>query len=322
MGTQLMTKVILVTDYQTWCNKVKDLPLDYPGLRLDSTNKVKVIVLDNGEQLLSKVIRPGVVYIPRLKALGEVAYALFDWYLNPAERVTPNVYAPTQNIIWRQFIPGLPGEIWRGKLYKEKGNLETADLILVDRLLESKAAQRIALLDFIFLFQDRSARNWVTNNGRRFWGIDNGIFWPYKRRHADKAAIKTGDVSHLMPPMEALISYGSNHEFKFQIGVFSSLHAGTDIQQGLLFWLSQIDWDKYLTDLAILGCDPLGYPRELIMDWRFSQIRNRAEWLLRKRRFPTVSETDSDEWQELIIKPPQAREIWKRQWETENLETT
>jgi hypothetical protein len=67
-----------ISDYQLWCDKVKTLPLDLPGAKLQSGNEIKVVTLEDGENLLLKIISDDVVYIPRLKVLGEVAYALFD----------------------------------------------------------------------------------------------------------------------------------------------------------------------------------------------------------------------------------------------------
>jgi hypothetical protein len=302
-----------MSDYQNWCDKVKTLPLDLPGAKLQSGNEIKVVTLEDGEKLLLKIISDDVVYIPRLKVLGEVAYALFDYHLNPAERVTPNVCSVAPNILWRQFIPGLPGEIWRGKLYKAKRSLDAADLIIVDQVLESRFAQRIALLDFIFLFQDRSARNWIKDGRNRFWAIDNGLFWPYQGYHADKETIRTARVDHLNDPMEALISY--DQEFEFKNGIFSSLHAGSTINDGLLYWLSEINWDQYFVELRQLISQPLDYPFSVVYDWRFVQMKSRAEWLLSHRRFPTVLETSLDEWKNLICKPAGGIGIWTRKWE-------
>jgi hypothetical protein len=302
-----------ISDYQLWCDKVKTLPLDLPGAKLQSGNEIKVVTLEDGENLLLKIISDDVVYIPRLKVLGEVAYALFDYHLNPAERVTPNVCPVAPNILWRQFIPGLPGEIWRGKLYKAKRSLDAADLIIIKQVLESRFAQRIALLDFIFLCQDRSARNWIKDGRNRFWAIDNGMLWPYQGCHADKETIRTGRVDHLNNPIEALISY--DQEFEFKNGIFSSLYAGNTINDGLLYWLSEINWEQYFIELRQLISQPLDYPLSTVYDWRFAQMKSRAEWLLSHRRFPTVSETSLDEWKNLICKPAGGIAIWTRQWE-------
>jgi hypothetical protein len=301
-----------VADYLEWCNQIRNLSLDLPGVRLESANDIRSVISQSGEWLALKRIRPDTEYIPRLKILGEVAYSLFDWHLNPAERVSPNVCPISPNTLWRQFLPGQPGENWRGELYRKKNSLEAADLSIVDKILASRFAQRIALLDFIFLCQDRSARNWIEKKGR-FWAVDNGMFWPYKGRYIDKEALKTSKVNHLRPPMEALVS--RDYKFAFKIGVFSSLHAGSLINDGLLMWLSQIEWGPYFGDLSMIACTPLDYPPRLVEDWRFDNIKRRADWLLDKRRFPTVSETDSEDWQQLIKMPPRGRMIWRRGWE-------
>jgi hypothetical protein len=145
-------------DYLTWCEQIRYLPLTLPGAKLQSANNIKVVTLDRGALVLLKIIRPEVVYIPRLKILGEVAYSLLDYHLNPAERVTPNVCPVSENILWREFIQGLPGEVWRGMIYKGTQSLEAADLMIVDQILNDRFAQRIALLDFILLCQGMPTR--------------------------------------------------------------------------------------------------------------------------------------------------------------------
>jgi hypothetical protein len=306
-------------DYLTWCEQIRYLPLTLPGAKLQSANNIKVVTLDRGALVLLKIIRPEVVYIPRLKILGEVAYSLLDYHLNPAERVTPNVCPVSENILWREFIQGLPGEVWRGTIYKGTQSLEAADLMIVDQILNDRFAQRIALLDFILLCQDRSARNWIKDGRNRFWAVDNGMFWAYKGRYADKETIRTGKVDHLNHPMEALVSRSS--KFEFQIGVFSSLYAGRIINDGLLAWLYNVDWRKYLRELnGLIGV--LGYPFSMIYDWRFVMLEARANWLLEKRRFPRMTEAFGEEWQQLIDRPEICIEEWGIEWETENLEMT
>ena len=307
-----------MSDYLTWCEGVRYLPLSTPGATLQSANEIKVATLPDKSMVLLKTIRPEVVYIRRLKVLGEVGYALLDYHLNPAERVTPNVCPISENTLWRQFIQGLPGEIWRGNLYIQRQNLETVDLQIVEQVLDSRHAQRIALLDFIFLCQDRSARNWIVDNYDQFRAIDNGMFWAYKGRYADKETVKTGKVDHLNHPMEALVSRDA--KFSFQGGIFSSLYAGRPINDGLMAWLYQIDWQQYFSDLnSLIGV--LGYPFSFIDDWRFMRLETRARWLLGRRRFPTVAEVFGEEWQRLIDQPEGAtKEEWRLEWETENLE--
>lgn len=299
-------------DYLTWCDRMRCLPLTLPGDKLKSANNIKVI--DLGDTLvLLKVIRPAVVYIPRIKVLGEVACSLFDYHLNPGERVTPNVCPISENTLWREFIQGLPGEIWRGSIYKEKESLEITDLIIIEQILNDRFAQRIALLDFIFLCQDRSARNWIKGGKNRFWAVDNGMFWAYKGRHADKETVRTGEVDHLNHPMEALVSRG---KFSFQIGIFSSLYAGRIINDGLLAWLYQINWRQYLRELnGLIGV--LGYPFSITEDWRFTMLKARMVWLLENRRFPTIDEAFGTEWQRLIDHPEMWEEVWKIEWEIE-----
>jgi hypothetical protein len=271
--------------------------------------------MPDSSMVLLKIIRPEVVYIRRLKVLGEVAYSLLDYHLNPAERVTPNVCPISENILWRQFIQGLPGEIWRGNLYKIKQILPAADLEIVERILCSRYAQRIALLDFIFLCQDRSARNWVVDNRGRFYAVDNGMFWAYKGRYADKETARTGKVNHLNHPMEALVSGRRAEPFSFQGGIFSSLYAGRQINDRLMAWLYQIDWRLYFQELnRLVGV--LGYPFSIVGDWRFKMLKARGSWLLENRRFPTAAEAFGEEWQGLIDQPAGAEEVWRLVWES------
>jgi hypothetical protein len=289
------------------------LPLSLPGSTLQSGNRIKVSILDSGALVLLKIIRPEVVYIPRIKILGEAAYSLFDYYLNPAERVTPNVCPISENILWREFIQGLPGELWRGEIYKETNSLEVADLVIINQVSSNRFAQRIALLDFIFLCQDRSARNWIKDDKERFWAVDNGMFWAYKGRYAEKETIRTRKFDHLNHPMEALVSRDA--KFSFQIGIFSSLYAGQPINDGLLAWLYQIDLPRFFYELnQLIGV--LGYPFSIISDWRFEMLRTRKNWLLEKRRFPTVAEVFENEWQRLIDQH-EGSEVWEIEWEAE-----
>lgn len=300
------------SDYLTWCEGVRYLPLTLPGAKLESANTIRVCTLPSGDMVLLKITRPDVVYIQRLKVLGEAAYSLLDYHLSPRERVTPNVCPVSENTLWRQFIQGLPGEIWRGNLFKTKQNLELADLEIVERILSSRHAQRIALLDFIFLCQDRSARNWIVDNSGQFWAVDNGMFWAYKGRYADKETVRTGKVDHLNHPMDTLISRDGG-EFSFRGGIFSSLYAGRIINDGLLAWLYQIDWRQYLRELnSLIGV--LGYPYTLIDDWRFVAMRMRMNWLISHRKFPTVGEAGRV-WQNLINRPEGSEEIWILEWE-------
>ena len=307
-----------MSDYLSWCEKIKRLPPDMSGHSLESANTIRYIVLDDGQQVVRKEISSDRPYVPRIKALGEVAYALLDHHLAPSSRVTPNVYATSPNTIWRTFLPGTMGEDWRARLYDWKGNLERADLEMIDQIMAHPSSERIALLDMIFLCQDRSGRNWLEHNGR-FWAIDNNMFWSYKGRFADKVTIRTGEVDHLQPPMNALVSRLG--EFQFGNGVFSSLRVGRTISTNLLDRLSQFDWQQYLRELKLLVCTPLFYPLEIVDDWRFRLLQDRANWLLDKRRFPTVAEALKGEWQDFICRPEGRPTIWEREWEIRHLET-
>lgn len=287
------------------------------GEKLQSVNLINVVTMSDRSKVLLKIISSDVIYIERLKVLGETAYSLLDYHLNPAERVTPNVCPISPNILWRQFIQGRAGEDYRASIYTVKQNIESADLQIVEEIQGSRFAQRIALLDFIFLCQDRSAKNWIMDNHKRFKAVDNGIFWAYKGRYADKRTVKTGKVDHLNHPMEALIS--TSGVFTFGLGLFSSLYAGRIINDGLLAWLYEIDWEQYLQELGGL-ISVLGYPFSIVDDWRFEMLEARGKWLLGARRFPTRIEAFGAEWQQLIDQPKAFKEVWRLEWEINDLD--
>lgn len=304
--------------YLDWCEKLKTFSaltdgIDIPGVWLNSANSVKVVDFDS-QKIVQKIISPGQPYIPRIKALGEIACALLDYHLSPENRVTPNVYASSPMVIWRQFILGEVGELWRENLHTATRNLDQADLLITGHI-NSPSAERIALLDFIFLCQDRSGRNWLKSD-KQFWAIDNAMFWPYHGRFADKETIKTGKVKHLQHPIKALIYIGN--EFKFRNGIFSSLWAGRNLSGELYHLLTQIDWEQYFYELGHLICAPLVYPFEFIDDWRFWQLQQRAEWILERRRLPDAN--DIEFWQLFITQPLSKQSIWRREWEIWYLE--
>lgn len=303
--------------YGEWCEKVKHLsPADMSGIPLNSENTIRRVVLDDGLPAILKIISPQRPYVPRIKALGEVAYALLDYHLDSDRRVTPNVYAQSPDVIWRSWIKGRTGENWRGDLYEHFTDLERADREIVSFIEDSPSAERIALLDFIFLCQDRSGNNWLKDSEGHFWAIDNAMFWTYRGRFADKRAIRTGRVHHLKPPFEALVSQGG---FKFRNGVFSSLYAGHNLSGGLYQRLEAIDWNAYFYTLSNLAAPPLMYPYEIVNDWRFTQLQRRAAWILDKKRFPKMDDLWGA-WQLLVDMPPDGIEIWDRQWEIRLLE--
>lgn len=302
-----------MSDYIGWANRISQLPIDTKGIRLDSHNEVGAVTLETGEILVKKEITDHVVYIPRINILGAIAYSLFDYHLG-GERVTPNVCAVDHNNLLRQFVGGYSGELWRGRLYAEKTSLIGADLAIIDTILNSDSAFRIALLDIIFMCQDRSARNWLKQGKAKFWAIDNNMLWSYNGRHVDKRVIETGDVGHLEDPINAIVPEGGNR-FVFGIGVFSFVWAGKRVGDPLRSLLFNFDWDEYFGDLARL-ITPLGYPKILLDDYRFGHLRRRVEWVTDKGHFPSYNEL-SNEWQKFIYKPGGGMGVWRRSWEWE-----
>ena len=300
-------------DYQTWTNKIKGMSLGtLPGTPMPSANSVRCIHFEDGDNVLFKIISPERPYIARIKILGEAAFSLFDYHLNQVGRVTPNVLPMSTFSLCRQFIPGLRGDLWREKIHGEQRNLEKVDRIIIDQISSSVSAHRIALLDFIFLCQDRSAANWIKAESGHFSAIDNNMLWPYRGRFADKRTVKTGKVDHLRPPMNALIPAGL---IKFRNGIFSAIHAGGKVNGELLARLGLIEWEKYFIELREL-IEPLGYPPDFIKDWRFQRIQDRARWIVNNGRLPSVIEANQSEWQDMIGLPQSSTQsIWKLKWE-------
>lgn len=305
-----------MSEYMDWVDRVSQIPFDFDtegAIPLESHNDIEVISLNTGEKLVRKTITDHVVYVPRINILGSVAYSLFDYHLD-GERVTPNVCPVDKNKVWRQYVVGYSGDDWRGHLYSDTKGLASSDLAIVDAILNTPSAQRIALLDFVFMCQDRSARNWLKSGNVNFWAIDNNMLWPYRGRQVDKRVIETGNVDHLADPINALVPSGN--KFTFGIGIFSSAWASRPVGLDLLIGLNKFDWEGYFDDLSQLIA-PLGYPKLLIDDWRISQIFNRVEYILARGAFPTRKDL-TKEWGSFTEKIKGGVEVWKRKWEINN----
>jgi hypothetical protein len=266
-----------------------------------------------GGHLVRKTIKPERPYIPRLMGLGEVAYALLDHHLSPYQRVTPNVYAAAPDVIYRSYLAGETGDLWRAELHRETGAIPSADSLIERHLERAWSAERIALLDMITLYQDRSARNWLKAPDQ-FWALDNGILWPWQGRHVDKQAIQTGSVEHLQPPIREVLVH-ETHRFEFKSGVFSTVWAGRELTGELHQRLGNLDWAAYFDQLASLICEPLGYPLEIVRDWRLLSLKRRAEWLYQHGRLPTRTEIFKLAWQPMIEPGAGDPEYWRPAWE-------
>ncbi len=303
-------------NYPQWRRMVSELEArhDYTihhKLKLNGSNKVeRVCHKDN--MMIRKEMTEERPYVLRLRALSEVAYALFDRLLDTSNTVTPYVWATSDKIIWRSWIDGQTGTDWRAEWHSRTlDSLETADKAVFDIISQSPSAQRIALLDMIFLIQDRSGGNWVNAPGDRFYAIDNSILWPVQGRHADKQVINTSQVDHLLHPITDVLIQEPPVEFKG--GIFSSAYAGLPPGDWLTT-LADFPWSLYFEQLGD-ALVQLGYPVAMVQDWRFSALEARARWMIDRGRLPTYEEIKAGEWDRFIHSRPGAITVWYRSME-------
>jgi hypothetical protein len=267
----------------------------------DGSNQSNEIgLLKVGDQnILQKVMLTSHKYQQRRKALTEMVHAWLDEGLG-GQRVVSDTYAETFEAtegycaIWgeqpkeadrarvcqvvHEFLQAVPGDEWRGHKYRTLGNLPEADFHCRAVIETHPDAERIALLDFLTINQDRSARNWVTDLGRRFYAIDNGMAWfhEYPQNDAWKIGCVVDDV---------LIQLG---EWRFISGVFTTSYAGRALSPTLRAQLMGFDWRLFCKNLD-LSCQWLGLP-PLSLDWRFLGLKRRLEWIAENDRFPTAEE--------------------------------
>lgn len=267
----------------------------------DGTNQSNEIGLlkIGGQNVLQKVMLTSHKYHQRRKALTEMVSAWLDECLG-GQRVVPLTYAeifdPNQvyHAIWgeqpkeagrlrvcqvvHEFVQAVPGDEWRGHVYRSRGNLPEADMYCRSVIESHPDAERIALLDFLTINQDRSARNWVTNLGERFYAIDNGMAWFHEYPESDdwKIGCVVDDVLIQREP------------WQFISGVFTTSYAGQRLSFNLKTQLYTFDWLLFCQNLD-LSCQWLGLS-QLSLDWRFLGLKRRLEWIRDKGRFPTAGE--------------------------------
>jgi hypothetical protein len=264
----------------------------------NQSNEIGLLKVGN-QNILQKVMLTSHKYHQRRKALTEMVSAWLDEGLG-GQRVVPLTYAevfePTAkyNSIWggrparparvrvcqvvHEFLPAVPGDEWRGAEYRRLGNLAEADLVCKNTIEAHPDGERIALLDFLTINQDRSARNWVTDGGRRFYAIDNGMAWFHEYPESD--GWKIGCVID-----DVLIQRGA---WRFISGVFTTSYAGRRLSVTLAEQLMAFNWKLFRKNLD-WSCRCLGLP-ELSSDWRFLGLRRRMMWIKEKLRFPTADE--------------------------------
>jgi hypothetical protein len=220
-----------------------------------------------------------------------------------------------QRICWveRLYQPGVPGDEWRGELYKEKGSLVVADAVARLVIEEHTDAARIALLDFLTGNQDRSARNWITDMGTRFYAIDNGMAWFHEywsrgeKNHYPEYGWKQGFVVD-----DVLIQ---KEPWQFISGVFTTSWAGKPIPDDLYEGMMAFSVSEWRGKVGI-ACELLGYPFQMAKDWRFDGIMRRLDWMAMEMRFPRAEEYRG--WREngsSLLTPPEViaaggQEIW------------
>ena len=251
------------------------------------------------QQIMQKVMLTAAKYHQRRKALAEMVHAWLDEGLG-GNRIVPPTYAEEFNLtdsyktIWaekpkepdrirvcqvvHQYVEAVPGDKWRGIEYARVKDLLQADRFCRMVIEAHPDAERMALLDFLTINQDRSARNWVTSCGTRFYAIDNGMAWFHEFPDNDdwKMGCVIDDVILQKEP------------WQFISGVFTTSYAGWKLSGELLPLAQDFDWNLFCKNLD-LSCRWLGLPA-LSEDWRFLGLRRRLEWIQGKGRFPTISE--------------------------------
>lgn len=253
-----------------------------------------------GIQIVQKVMLTSPKYHQRRKALTEMVSAWIDEGLGPP-LVVPLTYAevfePTGayhdhwgewpqemgrvrvcQVIHRYYKNAVPGDEWRGHEYRNRGNLEETDIYCRSVIESHPEAERIALLDFLTINQDRSARNWMTDLGRRFYAIDNGMAWFHEYPDSDdwKIGCVIDDVLIQRDP------------WRFISGIFTTSYAGRRLSATLGAQMAAFSWLLFCENLD-LSCWWLGLS-QLSEDWRFLGLKRRFDWIKRKDRFPTADE--------------------------------
>lgn len=293
----------------------------------NQSNEIGLIKAADGQNILQKVMLTSHKYHQRRKALTEMVHAWLDEGLG-GQRVVPLTYAetfePTEiyNRIWgeqskeldrvrvcqvvHEFLQAVPGDEWRGHEYRRLGNLAEADLVCKNTIEAHPDAERIALLDFLTINQDRSARNWVTDLGRRFYAIDNGMAWFHEFPESNdwKIGCVIDDVLIQRRP------------WRFISGVFTTSYAGRRLSNLLISQLRDFSWLLFCENLN-LSCQWLGLS-QLSLDWRFLGLKRRLMWIMDKERFPTADEYRG--WLENgseLFTPPEivasgGRLVWQR----------
>ncbi len=280
----------------------------------DHSNEIAVLALNDGAKIVQKVMLTSHKYHQRRKALTEATHAIIDELLG-GSRVVPNTYVeaftpyPAYHSIWgevckepdrtrvcqvvHEYVEAVPGDEWRGQMLRETGGLSQADERCRQVIEMHPDAERIALLDFLTINQDRSARNWLTNGGVRFYAIDNGMAWFHE--YPDNDGWKIGCVID-----DVLLQV---EPWQFISGVFTTSYAGQSVSRPLWWAMGNFDW-KGFADKLNAACEMLGLPA-LSDDWRYSGLKNRFDWMFSWKQFPTADEYRAWHQGSELMTPPE-----------------
>ena len=290
----------------TWKEKIKpQLNSQFKIIQIydDGTkgdNEVARVRLGDGSDIVTKVmLSTRKKYHQRRKALAEVTMYLLDAGLGGG-RVVLDLYAELFSLtsvyaeVWgdenieghtrycqvvREYAPAHPGDEWRGEVYRHLGNLQAADKECRAVIERHSDAERISLLDFLTINQDRSARNWITDHGYQFFAIDNGMAWyhTYPDSKEWRLGCAIDDVILQKKPR------------RFIAGIFTTSWAGKALSNDLQNRLDAFDEKQFLASIDQAAVD-LGFLPGLSEDWRFEGILRRLRWIKDKGRQPTARE--------------------------------
>ena len=277
-------------------------------------NEVARACVSDGSEVVMKVMLANKKYHQRRKALTEAVMYLLDVGLG-GERVVPDLYIELFELtdaytnawgvknaegakrvcsVIRGFAPGGPGDEWRGVEYKQRGHLPHADAHCKSVIDFHPDAERISLLDFITINQDRSARNWVTDHGKRFYAIDNGMAWFHEYPYSNdwKYGCAVDDVILQLNP------------WQFISGVFSTSWAGRPLSPVMQAALDNFDEIDFLQGVEV-AARAVGFPAGISEDWRFEGLLRRLRWIRDNGRQPTVTEYRAWHQGSELMTPPE-----------------
>ncbi len=268
----------------------------------NGANEVAHLRLADGTEIIQKVMLGVRTYHQRRKALTEVVNYLLDFHLGEGAcgYVVPALFAErfqnyeSYSAVWgkenvdghkricqviRDYAPLWSGENWRGEIYKTLRPLGAVDNRIFNKIHTNHSAFRIALIDFITVNQDRSARNWTFDPAQdKFFAIDNGMAWYHEYPEPNWLGGCVID--------DVILQVGA---WRFISGVFTTALAGRELSEELLKGMKNFDSKAFFKEIGIAS-KRLGYPENIHEDWRFTGLFRRFLWIRDKGRFPTSEE--------------------------------